>query len=261
MSAFRMEAHRGLSSYAPESTFIALREAVDEGFSMAELDVSFTADGRAVILHDETLNRTARGRDGSPPAATLPLSSLTLTQAREYDYGIWRGERFAGQELMTLEQALDFSAESGLSLKLDNRLERYTPEQTERFIEILKAAARPELIGITCKTPSVLARYAALLPQCELHYDGALDDGSLTHVAESATGHRLTIWTCYPCPATEWYKGERADPVLCDRIRAYGEVGVWMLTDICQLADAICNLRADIVETDGSVRPMDVFEI
>ena len=54
-----MYAHRGLHNKAlgvPENTMLAFKKAVDEGYGI-ELDVRLTADGRTVIMHDDSLKR------------------------------------------------------------------------------------------------------------------------------------------------------------------------------------------------------------
>lgn len=51
-------AHRGASSYAPENTLIAFREAIRLGAHFLELDVHLTKDNIPVVIHDATLDRT-----------------------------------------------------------------------------------------------------------------------------------------------------------------------------------------------------------
>ncbi len=53
-------AHRGYHDRArgvPENSLVAFQRAIDHGFG-AELDVHLSADGRLVIMHDESLART-----------------------------------------------------------------------------------------------------------------------------------------------------------------------------------------------------------
>lgn len=56
-------AHRGGAALAPENTLPAFQQAVDWwGSDVLELDVQPTRDGEAVVLHDDTLDRTTDGR-------------------------------------------------------------------------------------------------------------------------------------------------------------------------------------------------------
>ena len=53
-------AHRGASAYVAEHTFAAYDLALAQGAEVLELDVRASADGELVVVHDETLLRTAR---------------------------------------------------------------------------------------------------------------------------------------------------------------------------------------------------------
>jgi glycerophosphoryl diester phosphodiesterase len=52
-------AHRGASAHAPEHTLAAFDLALTMGADALELDLRATADGQVLVLHDETLARTA----------------------------------------------------------------------------------------------------------------------------------------------------------------------------------------------------------
>lgn len=53
--------HRGYSAIAPENTIPAYIMSKKMGFTYVECDVSFTSDGVAVLLHDNTIDRTSDG--------------------------------------------------------------------------------------------------------------------------------------------------------------------------------------------------------
>lgn len=91
-------AHRGASADAPENTLAALRLGFAQGADYAECDVHLTLDGELVLMHDDTLARTA----GDPRA----VADLTLAELRALDVGAWRGERWRGEKITTLEEAL-----------------------------------------------------------------------------------------------------------------------------------------------------------
>ena len=66
---------------------------------MIELDCQLSRDGHVVVFHDERLNRVGRSRG--------TVRSKTLEQLKRIDIGAWRGRNFAGERILTLEEALD----------------------------------------------------------------------------------------------------------------------------------------------------------
>ena len=53
--------HRGASGEAPENTISACSLAVQHNADGIEIDVQLSADGRAVVMHDATVDRTTNG--------------------------------------------------------------------------------------------------------------------------------------------------------------------------------------------------------
>jgi glycerophosphoryl diester phosphodiesterase len=51
--------HRGASALAPENTLFAFAKAIEDGAEGLEFDVRLSRDGVPVVIHDETLLRTA----------------------------------------------------------------------------------------------------------------------------------------------------------------------------------------------------------
>ncbi|NJN95481.1 MAG: glycerophosphodiester phosphodiesterase [Anaerolineales bacterium] len=82
-------AHRGASSLAPENTLAAARKALEIGADMWELDVSVTADGELVVLHDDSLARTTNAPLLFPDRAPWLISTFTLAEVRQLDAGSW----------------------------------------------------------------------------------------------------------------------------------------------------------------------------
>ncbi|MBN1543234.1 glycerophosphodiester phosphodiesterase [candidate division KSB1 bacterium] len=91
-------AHRGASAWAPENTMAALRLALQMGANSLELDVHLSADGNAVLLHDDTLDRTTDGRG--------PVQRHSLEHLRTLDAGSWFAPEFAGEPIPTLQEVL-----------------------------------------------------------------------------------------------------------------------------------------------------------
>ena len=87
--------HRGASAVAPENTLKAVRMALEGGYGF-EIDLQVLKDGTVVILHDDTLRRTAAMswfswlvQVGADKRALLrrPVSELRLDEARTIEVG------------------------------------------------------------------------------------------------------------------------------------------------------------------------------
>lgn len=72
-------AHRGASSRAPENTLEAFRLAAECGAGGLELDIHMTSDGRIVVIHDDSVNRTTNGEGF--------VRDMTLHEVRSLDAG------------------------------------------------------------------------------------------------------------------------------------------------------------------------------
>lgn len=59
--ATKVWAHRGASGYAPENTLPAFKLAAEMGADGIELDVHMSSDGKLMVIHDETIDRTSNG--------------------------------------------------------------------------------------------------------------------------------------------------------------------------------------------------------
>lgn len=86
-----MCAHRGSPAAAPENTLASFRRAEDEGADEIELDLRVSADGRLVVIHDETVDRTTDGAGA--------VADLTFEQLRALDAG--------GEPVPSFESVLD----------------------------------------------------------------------------------------------------------------------------------------------------------
>ena len=71
--------HRGEHLAHPENTLPAFQAAIDAGADFFELDVRTTSDGRLVLMHDRTVDRTTNGKG--------TIREMTFDQVRGLD--IW----------------------------------------------------------------------------------------------------------------------------------------------------------------------------
>ncbi len=91
-------AHRGASGYAPENTIAAFKLAVEMGFDMIENDVHRTKDGVIVVSHDKSLDRCTNGEG--------LIAELTLGEIQSVDAGAKFPDKYSGEKIPTLEEAL-----------------------------------------------------------------------------------------------------------------------------------------------------------
>lgn len=79
-------AHRGASAVAPEHTTAAYDRALQLGADYIELDVQRTKDGVLIVIHDATLDRTARGTSADCAGR---VAERTTAQIESCDAGSW----------------------------------------------------------------------------------------------------------------------------------------------------------------------------
>jgi glycerophosphoryl diester phosphodiesterase len=99
-------AHRGHSIAYPENTLEAYRKAIELGADMIECDVNITADGKLVMMHDSTLDRTTNG--------TGHVSAASWTEIQGLDAGAKFMPEFAGVRVPSAEETLLLYKEAGI---------------------------------------------------------------------------------------------------------------------------------------------------
>jgi glycerophosphoryl diester phosphodiesterase len=102
----RLLAHRGGGGLAPENTLSGLRLARRLGYDGVEFDVKLTADGAAILMHDDTLDRTTTGGGR--------VALARLAGVSELDAGSWFGRAFAGERVPTFREAAETCRSLGL---------------------------------------------------------------------------------------------------------------------------------------------------
>jgi glycerophosphoryl diester phosphodiesterase len=119
--------HRGAPAHAPENTLASVDAAHRLGVAWVENDVQRTADGRLVVLHDATLERTTNAATLFPGRSPWRIGDFTLAQVERLDAGAWFGARFAGQRVPTLDGYLRRLDRDHLSLLLEIKNPRSFP--------------------------------------------------------------------------------------------------------------------------------------
>lgn len=130
--------HRGYNTVAPENTLPAYRLSKRMGFKYVETDICFTSDGVAVLLHDGTINRTARNADGTTISGTVSISDITYEEALEYDFGIWKNTAYAGTKIPTFEEFISLCRSLGLHPYIELKSSGSTQALIEGLYPVVK---------------------------------------------------------------------------------------------------------------------------
>ncbi|WP_214742062.1 glycerophosphodiester phosphodiesterase [Exiguobacterium sp. s48] len=110
-------AHRGYSANYPENTLSAFEAALPYVDGI-ELDVQLSKDGRLVVIHDETVDRTTDG--------TGWVKDMTLQELRQL--------KIDGYErIPTLEEVLGLIERSDVTLNIELKTDQYAYPGIERL--------------------------------------------------------------------------------------------------------------------------------
>ena len=104
-------ARHGALENTPENTMIAFEKTADIGIKGFEVDVRKTKDGRLVLMHDATIDRTTDGIGY--------VNQLTYEEIKLYDAGSWKSEEFVGEKVPLLSEALQFAKDRNLKLMIN----------------------------------------------------------------------------------------------------------------------------------------------
>lgn len=157
--------HRGFSGVAPENTVSAFRKAIEAGCDMVELDVHLSRDGKVVVIHDETLERTTNGKG--------KIADFTLKELENLDAGAWFGSQFAGEKMPSLREVLDLAKGKilvNIEIK-DGYLGSYTLiDLTDRTLQDVKRAGMVSQVLFSSFYPPSLERIRKGNPHAQVSF-------------------------------------------------------------------------------------------
>ena len=197
-------AHRGASGHAPENTMAAFQLAMEQGADGIELDVMLSKDGRLVVFHDHTVDRTTNG--------TGRVKDMTLAQLQSLDAG-------NGEKIPTLEEVLKTY---GGQLLINIDLRNYaTPFDglARGVAELLSSNGFSRSVIVSAFNPFNLMRIRRLCPEVKV---GLL---TLPNMAN------LWIWRLFKNDALHPHYKD-VDRALVETARSHHQqVNVWTVDD------------------------------
>lgn len=123
-------AHRGFWTATAENSLASVRAAVAAGVEMIEIDTQATADGRLVVIHDETLDRTTTGK------GTVSALSFEVVRAAKLKAGAGGDAADVTDECVpTLEELLE-EARGRITVNIDTKFTRDLPQVMETVLRL-----------------------------------------------------------------------------------------------------------------------------
>jgi glycerophosphoryl diester phosphodiesterase len=153
--------HRGAGNLAPENTLSAIKEGLKYNVDRIEVDVHQTKDGKVVIMHDKTIDRTTNGKGR--------IKDFTYEELLKFDAGSWFSDKFKGEKIPLLEEAMnliDGKAKFVIELKDGDE---YYPDIVEHVIDLIKNHNATDWCIIHSFKTGILEQAYQLDPEIELH--------------------------------------------------------------------------------------------
>ena len=221
-------ARGGASAEAPEHTIAAFEAALAEGADALAVRVRLSRDGHPVVFGPATLERTTDGRG--------PVGERTVRELKRLDAGGWKGRRFGGQRVQTLQEVLErFRDRAHIWIELPDGADTESALE-ERVIGTLEVYEVAERCLVHSTDRAALGRVRAVNPAVPL---GALWIAGSLASALPAPGTAEAL-----CPAAGML--EAGD---VQRIRAAGlACHVWTVNEPA-LADRLIEWRVDGIFT------------
>lgn len=177
--------HRGAAGEAPENTLASFKLAVEQGCHMVELDIHMSADGKLIVCHDETLDRTTD--------LSGAIRSLHSDVIREADAGSWFSPSFAGERVPFLEEVYDLLPES-IEINVEVKDARGT-RFDEVLLNYLRSDNRLERTVVSSFDHKLLLRLKQAEPELRI---GLLYAADLIHHASYAALLETEVWSLHP---------------------------------------------------------------
>ena len=161
MGDMGITAHRGGALMAPENTISALKSSIECGADMAEIDVQETKDGALILLHDDSLKRTAGVKKN--------VWEMNLAEIKKLDAGTSFHERYRGEKIPTLEEVLNF-CEGRLDLNIEIKYNGKNKGIVNKVVRTIREAGFQEHCVVTSMNYQFLKQIKKIAPEIRTGY-------------------------------------------------------------------------------------------
>lgn len=226
-------AHRGARRVAPENTLPAFEQALAMGVAGIEFDVHRSADGRLVVIHDFSVEKTT---DGHGLVAAMSAAAL-----RQLDAGSHFDASFAGVQIPFLEEVLDLVGDRcQLNIEIKS-MDPYANDASDDVAAIIRARNLYDQVIVSSFNPITLIKMRHLDRKIAL---GMLYDGKMPAFLRM-------IWAGPPiCPEAQHPHHALIDAAFMAWARTLpAAVNTWTVNDVTE-ARRLAELGVDAIMTD-----------
>jgi glycerophosphoryl diester phosphodiesterase len=220
--------HRGNPAEFPENTMGSFKSAIAAGCDLIECDVHLSSDGRLVVIHDHTLERTTNG--------TGLVRDRTSAELRKLDAG-------HGERIPLLQEVIELAlGRVGLVIEIKQAPFQYVGLEEKLLAMLRQLGAVSECAVISFHHPSIQG-LRGMEPKLQL---GILEGARPIHPAAMMREAGADVYSPH------W---GASDPELIKEVHAAGgAVAVWPVDD--ETAVAWCKYcKPDSIFTN---RPVEV---
>ncbi|WP_430809950.1 MULTISPECIES: glycerophosphodiester phosphodiesterase family protein [unclassified Carboxylicivirga] len=107
-------AHRANHYTTPENSIAALEASISEGIAFAEIDIKQSKDGKLVLMHDNTIDRTTSGSGG--------VNEYTFDELKQFN--LEHNGNLTSQQIPSFAEILE-AARGKIYLDLDVKIENF----------------------------------------------------------------------------------------------------------------------------------------
>ena len=221
--------HRGNPAQHPENTLRSFRSAIEAGCDLIECDVHLSSDGRLVVIHDHTLDRTTNG--------TGLIRDHTAAELRRLDAG-------DGERIPLLQEVIELAlGQVGLVIEIKQVPFQYPGLEDKLLAMLRQLGAIQECAVVSFHHPSI-RQLREMEPRLQLgilegarpmqpgrmlreagadvyspHW-GAMDPDVIKEV--HAAGGAVGVWPVDDEVAVAWCKYCKPDSIFSNRPKEVG---------------------------------------
>lgn len=168
--------HRGARGEAPENTIPGFRRLRDIGVQHTELDVRLSSDAKAVVIHDETLDRTT--------AATGPVAARSARELASLDARAAFPNWPDPCGVPTLRAVFDACPDiRGYQIEIKSTENDTLEIVCTRVLELIGEYDLAERVVVSSFSPIALERIKRMVPSQRTAYIGAYNRPAFVEVA------------------------------------------------------------------------------